>query len=72
MTANSYCNDDDVQPYNSDPMDQDSQYAHTPGYYSRTPASGLETSPSPNYYSEDDQEVSQSEPERPRLLQLSK
>ncbi|KAJ5500650.1 hypothetical protein N7453_009701 [Penicillium expansum] len=71
MTASSYYNDNDSQPYNVDPVDQDSQYAPTPGYFGRTPASRRALSPSPNEYSDDPEELSQIEPTRPRLLQLS-
>jgi hypothetical protein len=71
MTASSYCNENVLQPCDLDPVDQDSQYAPTPGYFGHAsaPRSGL--SPSPRYLSESDlEELSQNEPNRPRLLQL--
>ncbi|CAG8376216.1 unnamed protein product, partial [Penicillium salamii] len=50
----------------------DSQYAPTPGYYGRTPASSCGLSPSLDYHSEHDlEDLCQYEPEKPRLLQLS-
>jgi hypothetical protein len=72
MAAKSYPNDSDLQPHDLEPKDQDSQYAPTPGYYGRTPASNCGFSPSPDYHSENDLEVlSQQQPQTPRLLQLS-
>ncbi|KAJ5921091.1 hypothetical protein N7466_009417 [Penicillium verhagenii] len=71
MTASSFSNDNDSQFDDLDPADQDWQYAPTPGYFDRTPASGCALSPSPNEYSDDPEELSQNEPTRPGLLQLS-
>ncbi|CAG7967828.1 unnamed protein product [Penicillium nalgiovense] len=72
MTTDSYPDERDFQPHVLEPGDQDSQYAPTPGYYGRTPASSCGLSPSPDYHSEHDlEDLCQHEPERPRLLQLS-
>ena len=71
MTANSP-NDPDFQPHDLEHGDQDSQYAPTPGYYGRTPASSCGFCPSPDYHPENDLEVlSQQQPQTPQLLQLS-
>lgn len=72
MTTDSYPDERDFQPHVLELGDQDSQYAPTPGYYGRTPASSCGLSPSPDYHSEHDiEDLCQHEPERPRLLQLS-
>ncbi|CAG8292976.1 unnamed protein product [Penicillium salamii] len=72
MTANSYPDERDFQPHVLEPGDQVSQYAPTPGYYDRTPASSCGLNPSPDYHFEHDlEDLCQHEPERPRLLQLS-
>jgi hypothetical protein len=72
MTASSYCNENDLQPYELNPSVQDSQYAPTPGYLGHASAPRSVLSPSPRYLSESDpEELSQNEPNRPRLLPLS-
>jgi hypothetical protein len=72
MTTDSYPDERDFQLRNLEAGDQDSQYAPTPGYYGRTPASSCGLCPSPEYHSEHDlEDLSQHQPERPRLLQLS-
>jgi hypothetical protein len=72
MTASSYCNENDLQPYDLDAVDQDSQYAPTLGYVGHASASRSGLSPSPRYFSETDtEELSQNVPNRPRLLQSS-
>ncbi|KAJ5365325.1 hypothetical protein N7517_008211 [Penicillium concentricum] len=72
MTANSCPNDHDSQPHDLELGDQDSQYAPTPGFYGRTPASSYGRSPSLDYHFENDPEVlSQQQPQPPRLLELS-
>lgn len=69
MTADSSnYNDHDFQAY--DILENDSQYAPTPGYSGRTPASRSDRD-SPSCYSEDGvEDQSQHDPETPRLLQL--
>ena len=72
MIANSYPDNRDFEPHDLEPGDQDSQYAATPGYCGPTLASNCGLSPSPDHHSEHDMEdLSQHQPERPRLLQLS-
>jgi hypothetical protein len=54
-----------------DPVKQVLQYAPTPGYYGRKPASRCGLSPSPDYHSDNSPEVlSQHQLGSPRLLQL--
>jgi hypothetical protein len=72
MTANSYLNNREFQPHDLEPGDLDSQYAPTPGYYGRTPASSCGFSPSPEYHAQNDLGVlSQQQSQTPRLLQQS-
>ncbi|OQE68824.1 hypothetical protein PENNAL_c0145G00226 [Penicillium nalgiovense] len=71
MTVNSYPDDRDFESHDLEPRDQDSQYAPTPGYYGRTPASICGLSPSPDYHYENGPEILSQQPQTPRLLQLS-
>lgn len=72
MTDNSYRNGNDFRSYDLEASDQDSQYAPTPGYFGRTPASRYGLSPSPDYSPQNGlEDLSQPQPENPRLLQLS-
>lgn len=71
MFNDSLCDRFDSQAHTPDVLDQDSQYAPTPGYYDHTPPSGYGFSPSPDCYTQDGPAAPSSpQQDNLRLLQL--
>jgi hypothetical protein len=71
MINHSYPNGDESLAQEADFLEQDSQYAPTPGYYEQTPPPEYGFSPSPARCSQDGPEsFSSPQPKAPKLLQL--